>query len=305
MSLSDQSYVAKACKARAATVATRLVLIGRQFCSSAYRRPLGAIGLGLVIGTVVMAVAAPVISPHDPNTIYADAILSPPSRTFLLGTDQLGRDVLSQTIYGARTSVIISLAGLAIGSTMGFVAGLIGGYYAGLLDTTIQRIVDMVFIFPTIVVGIAIMVMLPSSLLTVCIAVAVPLMPRTARVVRAAVLSTKQQTYLESARAVGCSNSRILFWHVMPNCIAPFLVISTALLGTAILSEAALSFLGMGVQAPHASWGRMLASDAAPYLTAAPWMAVAPGIAMTAFIFGVNVVGDTLGDLMNPRLRSR
>ena len=271
----------------------------------AKRKPLGAIGAILVIGLLFIAIFAPYVAPYDPYQIYADNVLTPPDRTFLLGTDELGRDVLSRIIFGARISLYVGFLCIATGITLGAFVGVISAYYGGTFDLVVQRIIDAIMAFPGLILALAIMAALGQSLNNVVIALAVVQIPNAARVLRSQSLSVKQSQYVEAAKAIGCSDSRIIFQHIMPNCVAPYLIVATAALAYVIVREASLSFLGVGTPPPIPSWGGMLTKAAQQYVQTAPWVAISPGIALSLAVFGINLLGDAIRDVLDPRLRGR
>jgi peptide/nickel transport system permease protein len=286
-------------EAEAAPKATWRREVGRFLRS----QPLGALGGLIILGMVVLAILAPVVAPYDPYELRVDHMFAPPGPTFYLGTDDYGRDIYSRIIYGARISLYVGILAVTLGTTTGAFLGLVSGFLGGRVDTVIQRIMDSLLAFPALILALAIVAALGQSTTNVIIAVAVVLMPTAARVIRASVLSIKENVFVEAGRAIGCGNMRILLRHIMPNCVAPYIVLATSTLGTAILSEAALSFLGLGTPPPEPSWGTMLSGAAQQYVWRAPWMAIFPGIAISLAVFGFNLFGDALRDVLDPRLR--
>lgn len=282
-----------------------------QVVDFARRRPLGAAGAGLI---VLMALAAlfaePVTGGKDPTLISFGTILAPPSLEHLLGTDPLGRDVFTRIIYGSRTALFIGFSASFIGSTLGLILGVVGAYFGGRVDQVIQRLMDILISFPLIVLAIAVVAVLPSrtetvaGLLNVVIAITVPIVPRVARVARASALSVVTMPFIEAARSVGVPDARIIRRHVVPNVMAPYLIMLTAFLGQAILLEASLSFLGLGVVEPTPAWGLMLRGAGMQFLESAPWLAIVPGVAISAAVVGFNLFGDSLRDALDPRLRT-
>ena len=268
-------------------------------------KPLGAIGAIILLGYVFVALLAPAIAPHDPYTIQDDATFMSPSREFLMGTDNFGRDVFSRVLYGARISLYVGLLSVGIGTTLGLVVGLTSGYYGGRFDFVAQRVVDMFQSFPALILALAVVAALGASINNVVVAIAAVTWPGASRVIRSGVLSLRQTTYVEAARALGCSHLRILARHILPNVIPVYIVLVTAYLGTAITTEASLSFLGLGTPPPTPSWGAMLSGAAQRYATVAPWMAIFPGLALSLAVFAFNFVGDALRDVLDPRLRGR
>jgi len=269
----------------------------------ARRKPLGALGALLLLGMAFIAVAAPVISPYDPLDVFASKRFSPPGGEFILGTDHVGRDILSRIFYGAQVSLYVGLLSVVIGTTAGSITGLISGYFGGKVDAIIQRIVDTIMAFPILILALLVVTVLGSSPNNVVIAVSVVLFPQGARIVRAAVLGIRQSEYVTAARVVGCKNARIMYLHILPQCVAPYLVLATAQLGWAIVVEASLSFLGVGTPPPWPSWGNMLSGMSRMYIEQAPWLAIFPGVALSLTVFGVNILGDALRDVLDPRLK--
>lgn len=261
----------------------------------------GAVILALL---VLLAFAAPVISPRDPLKTSVVNRLKPPSRDFLMGTDQLGRDTLSRVLYGGRTSLWLGIVAVAIGATVGGVLGMVAGYYRGFVDTIISRFVDMMMAMPRILLALIIIFTLGPGVLNVMIAVGVSAVPDYARVVRSSVLSAREHTYVEAARVVGTSDPRIMFRHILPNVVAPVIVVSTLGLGGALLSAAGLSFLGLGARPPVIEWGYML-SEGRNRLSVAWWLTTFPGMAIMLTVLAINLLGDGLRDALDPRLRRR
>lgn len=268
-------------------------------------QPLGAIGGFIILAFCVVAVFAPLIAPYDPVRVDSARLLLPPNAQNLLGTDEFGRDIFSRLIWGARISLLVGLLAVLLGTTTGSILGLISGFFGGKLDTIIQRVMDTLMAFPMLVLALAMVAALGSSIQNVIFALAVVIMPNAARVIRSTTLSVREKPFVEAARNLGLSKWRILFRHVLPNCIAPYIILATAALGSAILSEASLSFLGLGTPPPDPSWGAMLSGKTQRYMTEAPWLAIFPGLAITFVVFGFNFLGDALRDALDPRLRSR
>jgi len=271
------------------------------------RRPLGAFGALLILVMVVAAIFAPVIAPYDPLEVTFKDLLLPPSGAHLVGTDAFGRDVFSRLIFGSRTALLVGFTASLVGSTVGLFLGVVGGFVGGRLDQVIQRSMDILLSFPLIVLAIAVVAALgggEGKLSNVIIAITIPIIPRVARVIRSSALSVVAMPYIEAARAVGTRSGRIMFRHVAPNVFAPFIIMVTAFLGQAILLEASLSFLGLGVNEPTAAWGLMLRGAGMQFLERAPWLAIAPGLAISAAVFGFNLFGDSLRDALDPRLRT-
>ncbi len=252
---------------------------------------------------LLAAVGANALSTHDPTRTDAAHTFVPPGGPYWLGTDHLGRDIYSRIIHGARVSLVVGVACSLLGGVAGGLVGLVSGFVGGRPDTFIQPVLDIMQGFPLLVLALVMTAALGPSLGTVIVAIAVPFVPRVARVVRAAALSIKETSYVEAARALGANRIRVAFRHVLPNAMAPLIVITTAQLGGAILVEATLSFLGLGVPEPYPSWGRMLSVSAAEFAQRAPWVVIFPGLAISVVVFASNLLGDSLRDFLDPRLR--
>lgn len=265
------------------------------------RYPLGAIGSFIVFLVVFAAIFADFVAPYDPTATSAKMSLSPPGSDMLFGGDMMGRDVLSRIIHGARISLAVGIGSTILGGVIGTIIGLMCGYWMGLFDLLIQRIIDMMQALPLLVMALVMAASLGPSLENTIIAISIPLVPQVARVIRSNVLSLRELPFVEAARAVGMTDLRIVFRHILPNTLAPLIVLGTAQLGSAILTEASLSFLGLGVPEPYPSWGRMLSESAAEYVRVAPWLVIFPGIAISAAVFGANLMGDAVRDFLDPR----
>lgn len=263
--------------------------------------PLGAIGAAIMGLFVFAAAFAPFITAYDPLSTNATLSLAPPSASHWLGADFMGRDVYSRLVYGARISLLVGCCATLIGCSIGVLAGLLSGYLGGWVDLIVQRIIEILQALPLFVMALVMAAALGPSLRNTIIAISVALIPTPARVVRASTLSLREQPFVEAARAVGMSETRIAISHVLPNTLAPLIVIATAQIGVVMLIEAALSFLGLGVPEPYPSWGRMLSSSAAEYVRTAPWLVVFPGLAISLVVFGTNLLGDAVRDLLDPR----
>ena len=269
------------------------------------RRPLGAIGAGIVILMVITAATAGILAPYDPlETDYA-AMLAAPDARHWLGTDAFGRDVLSRIAYGSRTALMVGLGASFLGTVFGAVIGVSSAYFGGRVDLVVQRVMDVFFAFPVIILALAVVAILGTGAGNVILAIATPMIPRCARVVRSSALAVREMPYVDAARAAGFGNRRIILRHMLPNVMAPILIMATAFLGEAILLEASLSFLGLGVQEPTAAWGLMLRGAAVQFAESAPWMAIFPGLAISLAVFGFNLFGDSLRDALDPRLRTQ
>jgi len=275
------------------------------FARFAQRKPLGAISLLVLVVTVLAAILADVMDIHDPLDNNYLVALQGPSLAHWLGTDDFGRDMYSRIVHGARTTVTVAFLSVAIGTGIGLLLGLVGGYFGGWLDNLIQRLAEVFLAFPGIVLAIAMVSVLGAGMDKVIIALAVSFAPGSARVMRSAVLQVKGLPYVDAARAIGAAPGRIMFHHILPNIMAPYLIIFSTLLGTAILAEASLSFLGLGVPPPAPSWGRMLSGGAQTYALVAPHMVIIPGLAISLVVFAFNLFGDALRDVWDPRLRGR
>ena len=271
------------------------------------RRPLGAFGLLLCFVMIATAILADRIAPYDPTALSFKDLLLPPSPQHVFGTDNFGRDVFSRLVYGSRTALLVGFSASVVGCTLGFILGIIGAYVGGKTDQLIQRLMDVLLSFPLIVIAIAVVAALGTGedkIGNVIAAITVPIIPRVSRVVRSSALAVVQMPYIEATRSVGTGAIRIMFRHVAPNVFAPYLIMMTAFLGQAILLEASLSFLGLGVFEPTPSWGLMLRGAGMQFLERAPWLAIAPGIAISLAVFGFNLFGDSLRDALDPRLRT-
>jgi peptide/nickel transport system permease protein len=277
----------------------------RSLWTAMKRKPLGAVSAALLVLLVLTAVFADVLAPYDPLTTQPEIRLSPPSRAHLFGTDDIGRDVLSRIIYGARISLWVGLLAVGIGTVAGMIIGLLCGYCEGRLDLIMQRIMDAVQAIPGLVLALAIVSVLKPNTTNAMLAIAIVIIPGNSRIVRGAVLSSKQNRYVEAAQAIGCQHPRIILSHILPNVTAPILIIASIWLGNAILIEATLSFLGLGTQPPIPSWGLMLSSTGRAFMEQAPWLAIFPGLAISLAVFAFNLFGDTLRDAWDPKLRSR
>jgi peptide/nickel transport system permease protein len=269
------------------------------------RQPLGAAGLAVVILMILMAIFANVLSPYDPEANSLEHMLVEPSWAFPMGTDQFGRDVLTRIIYGARTALYVGFAAATVGSFLGLLLGVASAYFGGRFDLIMQRIMDVFMAFPLIIIALAVVATLGTGTTNVIIAITIPFVPQCARVVRSSALAIREIPYVDAARSLGFGHSRIILRHMMPNVMAPFLIMFTSFLGQAILLEASLSYLGMGVQEPTPAWGLMLQGGAEEYAESAPWVAIWPGVAISLAVFGFNLFGDALRDVLDPKLRSR
>jgi peptide/nickel transport system permease protein len=267
------------------------------------RQPLGAASAALIVLIVLTAIFADVLAPFDPLEARPEIRLARPSWDHPFGTDDIGRDVLSRIIYGARISLWVGLLAVGIGTAAGMVIGLLCGYCEGRLDLIFQRVMDAIQAIPGLVLALAIVSVLKPNTTNAMIAIAIVIIPGNSRIVRGTVLSAKQNRYVEAAQAIGCRHPRIILSHILPNVTAPILIIGSIWLGNAILIEATLSFLGVGTQPPTPSWGLMLSSTGRAFMEQAPWLAIFPGLAISLAVLGFNMFGDTLRDAWDPRLR--
>ena len=269
----------------------------------ARRRPLGAIGALITLAMLLTALLGGFIAPYDPyETSFMDQ-LKPPSAQHLLGTDAFGRDVFSRLIYGSRTALKIGFGAAVIGSSLGALLGVISAYFGGKVDLLLERLMDILISFPLLILALAVVSALGNSDTNVIVAITIPIIPRVARVIRSSALSIRQMPYVEAARCMGALDRRIVLLHMLPNVMAPYLILLTAFLGQAILSEASLSFLGLGVTEPTPAWGLMLRGASVQFVQRAPWLAIAPGVALSLAVFAFNLLGDSLRDHLDPRLR--
>jgi peptide/nickel transport system permease protein len=266
-------------------------------------KPLGAFGGALVLVLMLCAVFAHWIAPYPYDETNVRQRLKPPGAQFYLGTDNLGRDVFSRIIYGARISVTVGFGAVTLSILLATILGVTSGYFGGKVDVLVQRIVDAAMAFPTLVILLSIMAVLGPGLLNVILVLGIVPSANRSRVIRSATLAAKENQYVEAAQAVGASHLRIIVCYILPNIMAPIIIVATNALGAVILVEATLSFLGFGVPPPYPSWGEMLSGSGRSYMYKAPWMAIWPGVAISLAVFGFNMLGDALRDLLDPRLR--
>ena len=283
----------------------RTLLILRAIIRFAKRKPIGAIGAGVFFSLVSIAILAPLISPHDPEATHGHQFVyaSPGNPVLPLGGDNLGRDVMSRLFHGSRISLFVGAISVLIGITGGSLFGIVSAYWGGAFDLLMQRLVDAFMAFPAIILGLAIVAVLGSSITNVIIALVFVLTPTSIRTVRSQALAIKEMDYILAARAVGATPWRIVLRHIVPNCVALFIILATLNLGFAIIVEASLSFLGAGVPPNVPTWGGMLSEAGTAYVRTAPWLAVFPGIAIALTVLAVNLFGDALRDVLDPRLR--
>jgi peptide/nickel transport system permease protein len=267
------------------------------------RKPLGALGAVILLGLLALTALADRIAPYGYDEPEIFARLKPPSAEHWLGTDNLGRDLLSRVIYGSRVSMAVGFGAVAVALAVATVVGLTSGYFGGRLDVGVQRLVDAFMCFPLLLVALTIMALIGPGLGNVILTLGLVLGIRDSRVIRGAVLSVKTNLYVEAARALGDGHIALIRRHIVPNLFAPVMILATVDIGAVILIEAALSFLGFGVPPPHPSWGGMLAGSGLVHMLQAPWLAIWPGVALSLTVFGANMFGDALRDLLDPRLR--
>ena len=267
------------------------------------RKPLGAFGALIIIIMGLMAVVGPYMTSWDPLEWNLTSKLEWPSGEHWLGTDEMGRDLWSRMMSGARISLLVGFASVAFGSGAGGVIGVISGWYGGKVDNSIQRIMDALMSIPTLILAMAITAALGTNLVNIIIAIGIVQIPRANRVVRSQVLAVKESQYVDAARSIGAGNLRIMVLHIAPQCVAPWLIISTGALGIAILTEASLSFLGLGVPQPEPSWGGMLTGPVRDWFILYPYLAIWPGLALSLAVYGFNLFGDAIRDVLDPRLR--
>jgi peptide/nickel transport system permease protein len=267
------------------------------------KKPLGAIGGVIVLALLVMAVFAERIAPYNYDETIRGARMKPPGVEYWLGTDNLSRDMWSRVVYGARISITVGFGTIAIGTLVAAAIGVSSGYFGGAYDIAVQRVVDAWMSFPFFVIALSVMSVLGPGLLNVILSIAVVVAATSSRVIRGAAITAAQHTYVEAARAMGAGHVRIILHYILPNVMATIIILATIGLGGVILAESALSFLGFGVPPPYPSWGGMLSGSGRTYMYRAPWMAIWPGVAISLAVFGFNMLGDALRDVLDPRLR--
>lgn len=274
----------------------------KQFLYYFSRKPLGAVGVGLVVFVGLVALFAPVIAPFDYQAQSYDNLKVAPNLTYFFGTDQFGRDNFSRIVAGARITLLVGFTAVLVGTGLGALLGLVSGYFMGMFDALVQRLVDMWMSFPDLILALTIVAVFNNTLTTVILAIAATILPRGVRVIRSSTISIRETDYVIAARAIGAASPRIILRHVLPNTVAPFLIIMSSMFGTAILTEAGLSYLGLGISEPFPSWGRM-ATVAAQHAITAPWIVLFPGLAIMITVMGFAFAGDALRDIFDPRLR--
>jgi peptide/nickel transport system permease protein len=275
----------------------------RRLTFLAQRYVLGTIGLIVMVLFVWVALSANLIARYDPLSVDSAHRLAAPDWRHWMGTDSFGRDVWSRIVHGARISLAVGIGSTALGCSIGVMVGLISGYLSGWVDLIFQRVTDILQALPLLVLALVMTAALGPSLPNVILAIAIPLIPTVARVIRANTLALRELPFVEAAKSIGMSETRIALRHVLPNTLAPLIVLATAQLGSTILTEASLSFLGLGIPEPYPSWGRMLSESAAEYVRVAPWLVIFPGVAISLMVFGTNLFGDALRDILDPRQR--
>ena len=268
-------------------------------------KPLGAAGAVIILGLLFVAMFARALAPYDPYVGDYGAQFARPSTEHWFGTDEFGRDILSRIMYGARIALFVGFAASFAGCTIGLLLGVVSAYAGGKVDLFMERVMDILLAFPQLILALAIASIMGPAVQNVVVAIAIPIVPRAARVVRAAALSVKEFPYVEAAQALGARRRRVILQHIVPNTLAPYIILLTAQLGGAILAEAALSYLGLGTAEPTPSWGLMLSGSAPSYAEKAPWIALFPGIAISLGVFGFNLFGDSLRDALDPKLRQK
>jgi peptide/nickel transport system permease protein len=272
------------------------------------QQPLGAVSFVMIFVMMFAGIFSGWVAPQNPLDIDFASILMPPSWEHWCGTDAFGRDIFSRIIYGARTALVIGFTSSFVGSTLGAMLGVASAYFGGRIDDWIQRVMDVLLAFPIIVLALVVVAALKAAIvfgvdMNLIVAIAIPILPRVERVVRAAALSVRLMPYVDAARAAGYSNTRIIFRHMAPNVVAPYIIMFTAFIAQAILAEASLSFLGLGVTEPTPAWGLMLSGNAADFFREAPWMIIFPGLAISLAVFAFNLFGDALRDWLDPRFK--
>ncbi len=268
-------------------------------------KPLGAAGAAIILGMMIVAASSGTLAPYDPYQADYAAQFARPNLDHWFGTDEFGRDLMSRIMYGARIALFVGFTASFVGCTLGGLLGVISAYCGGKVDLLLERLMDILLAFPQLILALAIASILGPAVQNVVIAISIPIIPRAARIVRAAALSVKENIYVEAVQALGAAQRRVVLRHIVPNVVAPYIIIVTAQLGGAILAEAALSYLGLGAAEPTPSWGLMLSGSALSYAEKAPWIAIFPGIAISLGVFGFNLFGDSLRDALDPKLRRK
>ena len=291
--------------AQAAAVLAPRLTAGEEVVKFIRTKPLGGAGALIILGMLGVAVFAAALAPYDPYVGDYGLQFARPSAEHWFGTDEFGRDVLSRVMYGARIALFVGFTASLAGCTLGGLLGVVSAYCGGKVDLLLERLMDILLAFPQLILALAIASILGPAVQNVVIAISIPIIPRAARVVRATALSVKENVYVEAVQALGATRRRVVLHHIVPNVVAPYIIMLTAQLGGAILAEAALSYLGLGTAEPTPSWGLMLSGSAPSYAEKAPWIALFPGIAISLGVFGFNLFGDSLRDALDPKLRGR
>jgi peptide/nickel transport system permease protein len=274
----------------------------RRICKIFMRRKLVVFGLVVIVLTIASALFAPLLAPYNPYKINLGEALMAPSLAHPLGTDPIGRDILSRIIFGARTSLMIGVVAVGTAAFVGIILGMIAGYYEGWVNVIIMRMIDALMAFPLILLALIIAALLGGGLRNVMIALGIGLVPAYTRLMFGQVLAVKENDFILAGRAIGCSRVRTMWRHLLPNCFPPLIVLITMMMGLTILAEAGLSFLGIGIEAPGAAWGAMV-NDGREYILTQPIISFAPGVAIMLVVFSFNMIGDGLRDALDPRLR--
>ncbi|HEX9819322.1 MAG TPA: ABC transporter permease [Methylomirabilota bacterium] len=285
-------------------LAPRLTVAG-EIAKFARTKPVGAVGGGIILAMLAVAAAAGTLAPYDPYGADYSLQFARPSVEHWFGTDEFGRDIMSRIMHGARIALFVGFFASFLGCTIGGLLGVTSAYLGGKVDLLLERVMDMLLAFPQLILALAIASILGPAVHNVVIAIAIPIIPRAARVVRSTALSVKENVYVEAVNALGARRTRVVLRHIVPNVVAPYIIMLTAQLGGAILAEAALSYLGLGAAEPTPSWGLMLSGSALSYAEKAPWIPIFPGIAISLGVFGFNLFGDSLRDALDPKLRGR
>ena len=268
-------------------------------------KPLGTVGFSIVVLMVLLAIFAPLIAPYTYQEQNYENLKVAPNLDFFFGTDQFGRDIFSRVIHGARISMMVGFLAVTLGTGVGALIGLISGYFMGKLDHIVQRVVDMWMSFPDLILALTIVAVFGNTIPNVILAIAATILPRGVRIIRSSTIAIREMDYTLAARAIGAPDTRIMFRHVLPNTVASLLIIMSSMFGTAILTEAGLSFLGLGISEPTPSWGRMLTGQAAQYMATAPWILIFPGVFLSITVMGFAFAGDALRDIFDPKQRGR
>jgi peptide/nickel transport system permease protein len=290
-------------EASASAPLTPRLTLGEEVVKFIRTKPLGAAGAAVILAMMFVAAFAGTLARYDPYEGDYALQFARPSAEHWLGTDEFGRDLLTRIMYGARIALFVGFTASFAGCTLGALLGVLSAYWGGTVDLLLERLMDILLAFPQLILALAIASILGPAVQNVVVAITIPIVPRVARVVRATALSVKEHQYVEAVQALGAQRRRVVFRHIVPNIMTPYLIMLTAQLGSAILAEAALSYLGLGTADPTPSWGLMLSGSAPLYAEKAPWMAVFPGVAISLGVFGFNLFGDSLRDALDPKLR--